>query len=91
VALASPILFAREIEAGLLVRPFDLAVELVPGWAYWLCWPQGRRRVGKIARFRDWLLAEAQADPAVQAALAPATSGPGGQVPSPSVTGEIRG
>lgn len=68
VALASPILFAREIEAGLLVRPFDLAVELIPGYAYWLCWPEGRRRVPKVARFRDWLLAEAAADPAVRAA-----------------------
>ena len=94
VALASPILFAREIQAGLLVRPFDLAVELVPGWAYWLCWPQGRRRVAKIARFRDWLLAEARSDPAVQAAFASAgiEGDPAqGQIPSPSVTGEIRG
>lgn len=70
VALASPILFAREIEAGLLVRLFALTVDLLPGYAYWLCWPQGRRRVGKIARFRDWLLEEVQADPAVRAALA---------------------
>lgn len=67
VALASPILFAREIAAGLLVRPFPLAVELVPDYAYWLVWPEGRRRSTKIARFRDWILAEAGADPAITA------------------------
>jgi LysR family glycine cleavage system transcriptional activator len=67
VALASPILFAREIAAGLLVRPFTLAVELVPGYAYWLVWPEGRRRSTKIARFRDWILAEAAGDAAITA------------------------
>jgi LysR family transcriptional regulator, glycine cleavage system transcriptional activator len=68
VALASPILFARELAAGLLVQPVPLAVELSPGYAYWLVWPEGRRRSPKIARFRDWLLAAAEADLAIAAA-----------------------
>jgi LysR family glycine cleavage system transcriptional activator len=66
VALASPILFAREIDAGLLVRPFPLTVELSAG--YWLVWPHDRRRSRKIIRFRDWLIAAAAEDPAIQAA-----------------------
>ncbi|KQW83059.1 LysR substrate-binding domain-containing protein [Brevundimonas sp. Root1279] len=70
VALASPILFARELAAGLLVQPVPLSVELSPGYAYWLVWPEGRRRSPKIARFRDWLLAAAEADPAIAAARA---------------------
>lgn len=68
VALASPILFAREIAAGLLVRPFPQTVELSAG--YWLVWSHDRRRARKIARFRDWLVASAAEDPAIRAALA---------------------
>ena len=66
VALASPILFAREIAQGVLVRPFPQVVELSKG--YWIVWPQDRRRSPKIARFRDWLLEAAAADPAIQQA-----------------------
>lgn len=68
VALASPILFAREIAAGLLVRPFEEMVSFHTG--YYLVWPEGRRRSPKIKRFRDWLMAQADADPAVIAARA---------------------
>ena len=68
VALASPILFAREIRAGLLVRPFRQTVAFQPG--YYLVWPEGRRRSPKIRRFRDWLLAQADADPAIVEARA---------------------
>lgn len=63
VALGSPILYAREIERGLLVRPFDQTVALAEG--YWICYPPARRLTPKIARFRDWLLDTARADPAV--------------------------
>lgn len=63
VALASPILYAREIASGQLVRPFSEMVELSAG--YWICWPTDRRRSPKIARFRDWLLAAAAEDPAI--------------------------
>lgn len=54
VALASPILFAREIAAGLLAQPFPQTVELSGG--YWLAWPHERRRSPKIVRFREWLV-----------------------------------
>jgi LysR family glycine cleavage system transcriptional activator len=66
VALASPILFAREIQAGVLVRPFKQTVSFHTG--YFLVWPEGRRRSPKIKRFRDWLMAQADADPAAQEA-----------------------
>ncbi len=65
IALASPILFARDIEAGRLVRPCPQTVKLSEG--YWIAWPEERRRSPKIARFRDWLLAEAAADPDIAA------------------------
>jgi LysR family glycine cleavage system transcriptional activator len=68
VALASPILFAREIQTGVLVRPFDQMVAFHTG--YYLVWPDGRRRSPKIKRFRDWLMAQADVDPAVQEARA---------------------
>jgi len=63
VALGSPILFAREISAGLLVRPFPQIIELSGG--YWLAWPTDRRLSPKIAHFRDWMIAAAAADPAI--------------------------
>ncbi|MDQ8028059.1 MAG: LysR substrate-binding domain-containing protein [Brevundimonas sp.] len=63
VALGSPILFAREIRAGLLVRPFAQTVSFHSG--YYLVWPEGRRRSPKIRRFREWLMSVADADPAV--------------------------
>ncbi|HWQ86689.1 LysR substrate-binding domain-containing protein [Brevundimonas sp.] len=63
VALASPILFARELRNGLLVRPFPQTVSFHAG--YFIVWPEGRRRSPKIARFRDWLMAQAASDPTV--------------------------
>ena len=59
VALGSPILFAAEIAAGRLVRPFE-AVMPLGGGGYWLVYPQDRRRSPKIAAFRDWLLTQAE-------------------------------
>ena len=67
VALASPILYAREIASGQLVRPFAQMVELSAG--YWICWPADRRRSPKIVRFREWLLQAAADDPAITQAL----------------------
>ena len=63
VALGSPIFFAREIKAGLLVRPFPQTVSFNTG--YYLVWPEGRRRSSKIRRFREWLMSVADADPVV--------------------------
>ena len=65
VALASPILFAREIQAGMLVRPFKQTVAFHTG--YYLVWPEGRGKSPKIKRFRDWLITQADADPEVAA------------------------
>lgn len=63
VALGSPILYARELERGLLVRPFIQTIALAEG--YWVCYPPGRRLQSKIARFRDWILTTARDDPGV--------------------------
>ena len=64
VALGSPILFAAEIDAGRLVQPFETTVESDGG--YFVAYDADRRRSPKIAAFRDWILAAAAADPAVQ-------------------------
>lgn len=63
-ALASPIVFAGEVAAGRLAQPFD--VTMAYGGGYWLVYPKDRRRARKIAAFRDWMLAQVAADPAVQ-------------------------
>ena len=55
VALGSPILFAAEIAQGRLVRPFEVVVNQAAG--FWLAYPAERRRVRKIAAFRDWVIA----------------------------------
>lgn len=68
VALASPILFAADIAAGRLVRPFEAMLPL--NSAYHLVYPADRRRSPKIAAFREWLMECVAADPAI-ARLAP--------------------
>jgi LysR family glycine cleavage system transcriptional activator len=54
VALGSPTLFAGELHRGQLVRPFAVTLEQSAG--FWLAYPRDRRRVKKIAAFRDWLM-----------------------------------
>jgi len=54
VALGSPRLFAPEIAAGRLVRPFEIVVAQTEG--YWLAYAKERRRASKIVAFRDWIL-----------------------------------
>ncbi|WP_454718296.1 LysR substrate-binding domain-containing protein [Caulobacter segnis] len=73
-ALGSPIFFARELAEGRLVMPFDVVARYTGG--YWLAYPSERARVRKIAAFRDWVLAQAAADPLIAryAALAPLES-----------------
>lgn len=63
VALGSPIFFAAEIAQSRLIQPFDITPDYGPG--YWLAYPAERARVPKIAAFRDWILAQAAADPAI--------------------------
>jgi len=55
LAMLTPDLWRRDLADGRLVQPFaGLATE---GEAYWLVYAEGRRTVGKIARFRQWMLA----------------------------------
>ena len=56
VAMLTPFLWRNDMAEGRLVRLFDQASS--DGHAYWLVYPEHRRRVAKIARFRAWLLAE---------------------------------
>ena len=57
VALARGVLANDELEAGALVRPFELS--LPSEYAYYvLVLPEGLQQSG-IVKFRDWLLAEA--------------------------------
>lgn len=63
VAMGSPIFFQRELQAGLLVQPFEIVAQNVSG--HYVVYPEERRRAPKITLFRDWLLGEAEADPMV--------------------------
>ena len=63
VSLGSPIFFAADLSAGRLVQPFDAVAAFTGG--YWLAWPAERRRSAKIAAFRDWVMAAAEADPMI--------------------------
>jgi LysR family glycine cleavage system transcriptional activator len=63
VAIGSPVMFGRELAEGRLVQPFDV---FIGSGAYWLVYPKDRRRTRKIAAFRDWLLAQVEADPVAQ-------------------------
>lgn len=58
IAIASPILFRSEIEAGRLVPAHDLVAG--DGRSFWFVYPVVRQHSGKLARFRDWLDAEAE-------------------------------
>lgn len=58
VAIASPILFAAEIAAGRLVPAHPLVAG--DGRSFWLTYAVARQASAKIARFREWLDAEAE-------------------------------
>lgn len=60
-ALLTPAYFQRELADGRLVQP--LADTLDEDWAYWLAYPEGRRRLRKVKAFREWILAEAAEQP----------------------------
>lgn len=61
VALAPSRLIERELEAGRLVRPLDLAMPA--GFAYYVVCPAERRREPAIAAMRAFLLEEAKSGP----------------------------
>jgi LysR family glycine cleavage system transcriptional activator len=64
IAMGSPVMFAADIAAGRLVQPFEVYIGRDVG--YWLLYPKDRRRAAKIAAFREWIGAEAAADPVAQ-------------------------
>ncbi len=58
ITLGSPLLCRRELEAGRLVPAHPLVV--ATGRSFWLAYPPLRRGTEKIARFAEWLVAEAK-------------------------------
>ncbi|MBW8842444.1 MAG: transcriptional regulator GcvA [Sphingomonadales bacterium] len=60
MAMLTPFFWRNDLAEGRLVRPFDQIS--TRGYAYWLCYPEARRGVAKIRRFREWLLAELARD-----------------------------
>jgi LysR family transcriptional regulator, glycine cleavage system transcriptional activator len=55
-ALLTPFLWQNDLESGRLVAPFAGRLSSL-GWAYWLVVPPERRRIAKVKRFREWLIA----------------------------------
>ncbi|MEA3046846.1 MAG: LysR family transcriptional regulator, glycine cleavage system transcriptional activator [Sphingomonadales bacterium] len=62
IAMMTPMFWRGELAAGRLVQPFPLVH--VADRSHWLVYPEGRRNQPKIAAFRDWLLAEVEAEKA---------------------------
>jgi LysR family glycine cleavage system transcriptional activator len=60
MAMLTPFFWRNDLAEGRLVRPFDQVS--TRGYAYWLCYPEARRGVAKIRRFREWLLDELARD-----------------------------
>jgi len=59
VWLGRSVLVQDELDAGRLVKPFDISI---PGaYAYWIVCPKADVNRSKVRLFRDWLLAEAAA------------------------------
>jgi LysR family glycine cleavage system transcriptional activator len=56
-SLLTPFLWKFDVASGRLAMPFPGRVSS-RGWAYWLVIPPERRKVPKVKRFREWLLAE---------------------------------
>lgn len=59
IALAPAVMFARELQAELLFRPFDKEVRT---GSYWLTWLKSRHMSPATELFHHWIVAEA-ADP----------------------------
>lgn len=60
IAMLTPFFWRNDLAEGRLVSPFDQVS--TRGYACWLCYPEARRSVPKIRRFREWLLAELARD-----------------------------
>lgn len=59
VLLGRSVLVREELEAGRLVKPFDISIP--SAYAYWIICPKADVKRPKVRLFRDWLLAEAAA------------------------------
>ena len=66
IALMTPFFWRDELAAGRLVQPFPHVH--ITQRSHWLVYPEGRRNQPKIAAFRDWLLAEVEAEKAKEPA-----------------------
>ena len=60
VAMLTPFFWRMDLTQGRLVQPF--AHVSTRGFGYWLVYPEHRRNVPKIKRFREWLIAEIDSD-----------------------------
>ena len=58
VALAPACMFVRELQLGLLARPFDVDVR---AGGYWLTSLKSKPLTPAMTLFRDWIVAEAAA------------------------------
>jgi LysR family glycine cleavage system transcriptional activator len=58
IALGDSTLIADDLEAGRLIKPFDLVLQGPPECAYFLICRRGLARDALEMRFRDWLLNE---------------------------------
>jgi len=67
VALLTPFFWRVDIAEGRLVCPFP--EEVNTGVGYWLVYPDHRRNLPKVRRFREWLLSEISKDKALLAAM----------------------
>jgi DNA-binding transcriptional LysR family regulator len=61
LALADPELFQEEVEAGRLVRPFDISLD--EGYGYYLTTHPEDLSNEAVALFRSWLIARFSANP----------------------------
>ncbi len=61
VALGRSALVAADLKARRLVKPFDVSVPA--DYAYYVVCPEASAERPKVKAFREWLLAEASADP----------------------------
>jgi LysR family glycine cleavage system transcriptional activator len=59
VALLTPAYYRTELATGRLIQPFERVID--EGTGYWLAYPESRRNVPKIKKFREWIVAEAEA------------------------------
>lgn len=64
VALAPRRMFVRELQAGLLVCPFDIEIK---AGSYWLTWLKSRSMSPAMQLFYKWILKEAADETAIQA------------------------